>query len=94
MILSLAFRNIESLVGRLVLLDVYGHYLPTESTGFADALTAPNGTQTALNATQIKAPKRAARVSPRNRREKMEPTIRLERTTCSLREGSDDEENQ
>jgi integrase len=28
-----------------MLLDVYGHYLPTESRGFADALaTAPNGT--------------------------------------------------
>jgi len=68
-----------------MLLDVYGHYLPTESTGFADALTAPNGTQTALNATQIKRQKRAARVSPRNTIEKMEPTIRFERTTCSLR---------
>ena len=31
-----------------VLLDTYGHYMPTESRGFADAIaTAPNGPQTA-----------------------------------------------
>ena len=24
--------------------DVYGHYMPTESAGFADAITTPNGT--------------------------------------------------
>jgi hypothetical protein len=27
-----------------LLLDLYGHFLPTESTGFADAITAANGT--------------------------------------------------
>ena len=27
-----------------MLLDVYGHYMPTESAGFADAITAPDGT--------------------------------------------------
>ena len=26
-----------------MLLDVYGHFMPTESAGFADAITAPNG---------------------------------------------------
>ncbi len=25
-----------------MLLDVYGHFMPTESAGFADAITAPN----------------------------------------------------
>ena len=28
-----------------MLLDVYGHFMPTESAGFADAITAPNGTK-------------------------------------------------
>jgi len=28
----------------LRLLDVYGHFMPTESAGFTDAITAPNGT--------------------------------------------------
>ncbi len=51
-------------------------------------------TQTKPNATQIKRRKHAARVSPRNSRNQTEPTIRFERTTCSLREGSDDEANQ
>ena len=27
-----------------MLLDVYGHFMPTESAGYADALTAPDGT--------------------------------------------------
>ncbi len=27
-----------------MLLDVYGHFMPTECVGYADALTAPDGT--------------------------------------------------
>jgi hypothetical protein len=27
-----------------MLLDVYGHFMPTESAGYADAITTPNGT--------------------------------------------------
>ena len=30
-----------------MLLDVYGHFMPTETRGFADAITTPNGPQTA-----------------------------------------------
>jgi len=33
-----------------MLLDVYGHFMPTESAGFADAITAPNGTPAAPTA--------------------------------------------
>jgi integrase len=68
-----------------MLLDVYGHFMPTESAGYADAITASNGTQTAPPpSTRQRRPKRAA-ASSRNQRRKMEPTIRFERTTCSLR---------
>ena len=31
-----------------MLLDVYGHFMPTETHGYADALTHPNGPYTAL----------------------------------------------
>jgi len=68
-----------------MLLDVYGHYLPSESAGYADALTALDGPQAALSTTRIKGPRRGGRASARRARGKMEPTIRLERTTCSLR---------
>ena len=33
-----------------MLLDVYGHFMPTESASFADAITAPNGTPAAPTA--------------------------------------------
>ena len=69
-----------------MLLDVYGHYMPTESAGYADAITTSNGTQTAPpSRTRRDRPRRAA-ATTRNRRTEMEPTIRFERTTCSLRE--------
>ncbi len=68
-----------------MLLDVYGHYMPTESAGYADAITAPDGTYTAPTpSARHRGPKRSAAMSW-NQRRKMEPTIRLERTTCSLR---------
>jgi hypothetical protein len=75
-----------------MLLDVYGHYLSTESAGFADALTGPprsaDGTHTApgrSRAAAIKSPRIARAWSSS---ERMEPTIRVERTTCAPLRGS------
>jgi hypothetical protein len=75
-----------------MLLDVYGHYLPTESAGFADALTGPprsaDGTHTAPGRSRAAAtkPPRIARAWSSS--EKMESTIRVERTTCAPLRGS------
>jgi len=67
------------------LLDVYGHFMPTESAGYADAIAAPNATQTAPRPRADRTQVRQVAATARKRRRKMEPTIRLERTTCSLR---------
>lgn len=37
-----------------MLLDVYGHYMPTESAGYADAITTSNGTTAARSPPSIK----------------------------------------
>ena len=69
-----------------MLLDVYGHFMPTESAGFADALSAaPDGTRTAPTRRVATRNFRVTGASGRPRGEFLEPTIRLERTTCSLR---------
>ena len=68
-----------------MLLDVYGHFMPTESAGFADAITAPNGTPAAPMAWPRRRASRQRVANVRSRRTNMEPTIRFERTTCSLR---------
>jgi len=68
-----------------MLLDVYGHFMPTESAGYADAIAAPHGTQTAPPNRANRSRTRRAASNTGIRRTNMEPTIRLERTTCSLR---------
>ena len=37
-------QEAEGWTSAKMLLDVYGHYMATESSGFTDAITAPNGT--------------------------------------------------
>ncbi len=68
-----------------MLLDVYGHYMPTETTGFADAITAPNGTHTAPAPRARRRQVQRTAPTTRDQRRRVEPTIRFERTTCSLR---------
>jgi len=68
-----------------MLLDVYGHYLVSESSGYADALTPVNGPYTAPGQAATAHAAATTRGSFRSSEGKMEPTIRLERTTCSLR---------
>ena len=36
-----------------LLLDTYGHFMPSESRGFSDALAAPDGAQTALGEKRV-----------------------------------------
>ena len=71
-----------------MLLDVYGHYMPDETAGNADALAALDGPG------DRRAPGVGAsdEPNPRRSKRKMEPTIRLERTTCSLRDDDEGEE--
>ncbi len=68
-----------------MLLDVYGHYMPTESAGFADALTDLDGPM--RPAAESDAPSRVASApaSSGGATGIVEPTIRFERTTCPLR---------
>ena len=68
-----------------MLLDVYGHFMPTESAGFADAITVPDGTQAAPTPQPRHRATRRATPTARTANTKVEPTIRFERTTCSLR---------
>ncbi len=68
-----------------MLLDVYGHYMPTETGGYADALTAPGGPYTAPARERSPQPARRAPPSRRNRMGSVEPTNGLEPLTCSLR---------
>ena len=76
-----------------MLLDVYGHYMPTETRGFADVLTATDGAETALDREpRQRAPRRATANAGKNRGVAVEPTIRIERTTCSLRDPEEPEE--
>jgi hypothetical protein len=76
-----------------MLLDVYGHYMPTETRGFADVLTATDGAETALDREpRQRAPRRATANAGKNRGVTVEPTIRIERTTCSLRDPEEPEE--
>ena len=77
-----------------MLLDVYGHFMPTENAGFADAITTADGTPAAPIRIRALRAARRSRLTPRAAKRKMEPTIRVERTTCSLRDGSEGEENQ
>ena len=77
------------------MLDTYTHFLPSELSGYADALTIRDGPER-----HYTAPKKAGRVAvkppahkiPSSDSDFLEPTIRLERTTCSLREQGDPEE--
>ncbi len=58
-----------------LLLDLYGHFLPTESTGFADAIGGPKRPYTAL------APRAAAAASFRSRKKRADPrTLMAPRT--------------
>jgi len=67
-----------------VLLDVYGHFMPTETQGFADALTtAPDGPYTAPRPRRAASSRSRGRVTARGAKRKLEPTIRLERTACA-----------
>ncbi len=68
-----------------MLLDVYGHFMPTESAGFADAITAPNGTPAAPTAWPRRRSSRRRVANARTRKGKLEPTSGLEPLTCSLR---------
>ena len=68
-----------------MLLDVYGHFLKSESSGYADALTPVDGPQAAPTPVAATNVARPIRATHRTTKRKMEPTIRLERTTCSLR---------
>jgi hypothetical protein len=72
----------------VVMLDTYAHFLPQELAGFADALSAPDGPKRPYTApTEVKRGVGEAPVSgkPSKHAQLLEPTIRLERTTCSLR---------
>ncbi len=79
----------------VVMLDTYAHFLPQELAGFADALSAPGGPKRPYTApTEVKRRVGEAAVAEKLSENAtfLEPTIRLERTTCSLREQDDPEE--
>ena len=73
-----------------MLLDVYGHFMPSESAGYADALTTANGPYTAPSVLRDRngrtIPPRVARASTRfgegNKTKDLEPTSGLEPLTC------------
>ncbi len=48
-----------------LLLDLYGHFLPTESSGFADALSGPSGSERLYTAPTPGAEPARARARPR-----------------------------
>jgi hypothetical protein len=61
---------------REVLLDLYGHFLPTESTGFADALSAsPNGPIRPLPSKRVRSQSRKY-LNPMAPRTGLEPVTR------------------
>ena len=73
-----------------LLLDLYGHFLPTESTGFADALDGTKRQYAAPKRTAVALPSRSARkkrarpqssVAPRTG---LEPVTRCLEGSCSI----------
>jgi hypothetical protein len=56
--------------------------MPTESAGFADAITAPNGTPAAPTAWPRRRASRRRVANARTRKGKVEPTSGLEPLTC------------
>ena len=68
-----------------MLLDVYGHFMPSENRGFADAITAPNGPPAAPTLQRRATNVRSVAPSRRDGNKKVEPTSGFEPLTCSLR---------
>ena len=83
-------QNMGGWASAKLLLDLYGHFLPTESTGFADAIGGSKWRQTAPKQRAVAA---SSRVIPKRRarpkgllapREGFEPPTRCLEGSCSI----------